>query len=49
MATHSTVLAWRMPGSEESDGLHTVHEVSKCWTQVKRLSMLACTLDSYMK
>ena len=25
MATHSSILAWKIPWTEESDGLHTVH------------------------
>ena len=29
MATHSSILAWRIPWMEESGGLHTVHGVSK--------------------
>ena len=29
MATHSSVLAWRIPWIEEADRLHTVHRVAK--------------------
>ena len=29
MTTHSSVLAWRIPWTEEPGGLHTVHEVTK--------------------
>ena len=29
MATHSSILAWRTPWTEEPDGLHTVHGVAK--------------------
>ena len=29
MATLSSVLAWRMPWTEEPGGLHTVHGVAK--------------------
>ena len=29
MATHSSVLAWRIPGTVEPGGLHTVHGVTK--------------------
>ena len=32
MATHSSILAWRIPGTEEPGGLYTVHGVSKSWT-----------------
>ena len=31
MATHSSILAWRTPWTEESDG---VHGVAKSWTQL---------------
>ena len=29
MATHSGILAWRIPWTEEPGGLHTVHGVAK--------------------
>ena len=29
MATHSSILAWRIPWTEEPGGLHTVHGVAK--------------------
>ena len=29
MAAHSSVLAWRIPWTEESGGLHTVHGVTE--------------------
>ena len=32
MATRSSVLAWRIPWTEEHGGLHTVHRVAKFWT-----------------
>ena len=34
MATHSSVLAWRTPWTEEPGGLHTVHGVAKNRTQL---------------
>ena len=34
MATHSSVLAWRIPWTEEPGGLHTVHEVAKSQTRL---------------
>ena len=37
MATHSSILAWRIPWTEEPAGL-TVHRVTKSRTQLKRLS-----------
>ena len=29
MATHSSILAWEIPWTEEPGGLHTVHGASK--------------------
>ena len=29
MATHSSILVWRIPWTEETGGLHTVHGVAK--------------------
>ena len=37
-ATHSSILAWEIPWTEEPD---TVHRVAKSQTQLKRLSMHA--------
>ena len=37
-ANHSSILAWRIPWTEEPDGLHTVRSVSKSWTRLKQLS-----------
>ena len=31
-ATHSSILAWRIPWTEETGGLDTVHGVTKNWT-----------------
>ena len=36
MATHSSVLAWRIPGTAEPGGLPSVG--SQSWTRPKRLS-----------
>ena len=38
MATHSSILAWRIPWTEEPRGLCTVHRVTKSWTRLKQLS-----------
>ena len=35
MVTHSRVLAWRIPWTEEPGGLHTVHVVAKSWTRLR--------------
>ena len=40
MATHSSILAWRIPWTEESGGL--VHEVAKSQTRLKQLSACVC-------
>ena len=32
MASHSSILVWRIPWTEEPGGLHTVHRVTKSWT-----------------
>ena len=37
MATHSSVLAWRIPGMGEPGGL-AVYGVAQSWTRLKRLS-----------
>ena len=34
MATHSSILVWRIPWPEEPGGPHTVHGVAKRWTQL---------------
>ena len=39
MATHSSIHAWRIPWTEEPDGLQA--RVSKSQTQLKQLSTLA--------
>ena len=38
MATHSSVLAWRIPGTAEPGGLLSVYGVAQSWTRLKRLS-----------
>ena len=35
MATHSSILAWRIPWTEELGGLHTVHRVAKSHTRLR--------------
>ena len=32
MTTHSSILAWKIPWTEEPSGLHTVHGITKIWT-----------------
>ena len=38
MATHSSVLAWRIPGAAEPGGLPSVYGVAQSRTRLKRLS-----------
>ena len=40
MATHSSVLAWRIPGTGVPDGLPSMG-----WTRLKRLSSSSIVLD----
>ena len=35
MATHSSILAWKIPWTEELGGLHTVHGVAKSRTRLR--------------
>ena len=48
-ATHSSVLAWRIPWTEEPGGLQSIGSqrvgYNWSWTQPKQLSMHAQTLD----
>ena len=37
-ATHSSILGWRIPWTEEPHRLHTVHGVAQSQTRLKRLS-----------
>ena len=37
-ATHSSILAWRIPWTEEPGGLYIVHGAVKSWTWLKWLS-----------
>ena len=46
MATHSRILVWRIPWTEEPGKLHTVHGVTKSQTQLKQLST---ALYSFLK
>ena len=35
MATHSSILAWRIPWTEEPGGLHVVHGITKSRTLLR--------------
>ena len=41
MATHSSILAWRIPWTEEPDELQSMR--SQSWTQLKQLGTRAHT------
>ena len=45
MATHSSVLAWRIPGTGEPGGLPDVYGVAQSWTRLKRLSSSSSSLS----
>ena len=38
MATYSSILAWRIPWTEEPGGFQRVQRAAKSWTQLKRFS-----------
>ena len=40
MATHSSILTWSVPWTEEPGGLHTFDRVTTIQTQLKQLSTL---------
>ena len=46
MAAHSSVLAWRIPWTEEPGGLHTVHGVAKSRTRLTDFTSLHMEFDS---
>ena len=39
MATHSSILAWRIPWTEEPGGLQSLHGVAKSRTQNEKFSL----------
>ena len=43
MATHSHILAWRIPWTEEPGGLQSVGS-QKSWTRLKQLSLNALVI-----
>ena len=40
MATHSSILAWEIPWTEEPGGLHTIHGVAKSQTEQKTTAIM---------
>ena len=49
MATHSSILAWRIPWTEESGGLHTLHGVAKSWTQLSNFHFHSSPIFNFLK
>ena len=50
MATHSSILAWRIPGTEEPGGLHPWdHKESDMTEQLTRSLSLHCVLSTGAK
>ena len=47
MATHSSVLAWRIPGTGEPGGLIAVYGVTQSWTQLKRLRSSSISSNNF--
>ena len=45
MATHSSVLAWRIPGIAEPGGLPAICGVTQSWTRLKRLSSSSSSIS----
>ena len=43
-ATHSSILAWRIPWTEEPGGLHTIRGVTKSQTQLSMHTHILTTL-----
>ena len=39
MATHSSILAWRTPWTEEPGRLQSVHGVAKNWRRLNQLTL----------
>ena len=48
MATHSSILAWRIPWTEEPGRLHTVHGVTKSQTQLSNYAHIYVYIDKYI-
>ena len=48
MATHSSILAWRIPCAEELDRLQSIDRVTKSWTRLSDFTSLHFTF-SYAK
>ena len=49
MATHSSILAWRIPGTEEPSGLPSMgsHRVGHNWSELAAAAAAACPLSRW--
>ena len=47
MITHSSILAWRIPWTEEPGRLYTVHGIAKSRTQLSNLHVHIFTLTPW--
>ena len=43
MATHSSILAWRIQWTQEPGRLHTVHGITKSWTWLSDNTLAFCS------
>ena len=48
MATHSSILAWKIPWVEEPGRLHTVHGVAKSWTRLSDFTFFSNTFGQLL-
>ena len=51
MATHSSILSWRIPGTEEPPGLPSVgsHRVGHDWSDLAAAAAAGITFESILK
>ena len=49
MATHSSILAWEIPWTEQPGGLHTVHRVTKSQTRLGDPTVAAAAIAGEIK
>ena len=48
MATHSSILAWKIPWVEEPGRLHTVHGVANSWTRLSDFTFFSNTFGQLL-
>ena len=51
MATHSSVLAWRIPGTEEPGGLPSMglHSIGHDWSDLAAAAAMPWSLKEYLE